>query len=66
MITNNLFEPVKAGRAGEDIALQIQAAIIAGNITPGEKLPSERELQSLFKTGRGVVREALQVLKHKG
>jgi len=66
MMSNNLFEPVKAGRAGEDIALQIQAAIMAGNITPGERLPSERELQNLFKTGRGVVREALQVLKQKG
>lgn len=66
MNTNIHFEPVKAGRAGEDIALQIQAAIISGNIVPGEKLPSERELQSLFKTGRGVIREALQVLKHKG
>ncbi|RQD61899.1 MAG: FadR family transcriptional regulator [Desulfonatronovibrio sp. MSAO_Bac4] len=66
MMTDNLFEPAKAGRAGEDIALQIQAAILSGNIKPGEKLPSERELQNLFKTGRGVVREALQVLKHKG
>lgn len=66
IMSNNLFEPVRAGRAGEDIALQIQAAILSGNIIPGERLPSERELQSLFKTGRGVVREALQVLKHKG
>ncbi|MFP4108789.1 MAG: FadR/GntR family transcriptional regulator [Desulfonatronovibrio sp.] len=66
-MNNNIhFEPVKAGRAGEDIALQIQAAIISGSIIAGEKLPSERELQSLFKTGRGVIREALQVLKHKG
>jgi DNA-binding FadR family transcriptional regulator len=65
-MNNNLFEPVKAGRAGEDIALQIQAAILNGSITPGEKLPSERELQNLFKTGRGVIREALQVLRHKG
>ncbi len=66
MNVNNLFEPVKSGRAGEDIALQIQAAIINGNILPGQKLPSERELQTLFKTGRGVIREALQVLKHMG
>jgi GntR family transcriptional regulator, transcriptional repressor for pyruvate dehydrogenase complex len=60
-----LVQP-RAGRAGEDIALQIQAAILAGKIRTGERLPSERELQSLFKTGRGVIREALQVLKHKG
>ncbi|GAB6058348.1 FadR/GntR family transcriptional regulator [Desulfonatronum parangueonense] len=58
--------PGKTGRAGEDIALQIQAAVIEGKIKPGERLPSERELQTLFKTGRGVIREALQVLKHKG
>ena len=58
--------PARAGRAGEDIALQIQAAILSGKVKPGERLPSERELQSLFKTGRGVIREALQVLKHKG
>jgi GntR family transcriptional regulator, transcriptional repressor for pyruvate dehydrogenase complex len=65
-MNNNLFEPVKAGRAGEDIALQIQAAILNGSIAPGDKLPSERDLQNIFKTGRGVVREALQVLKQKG
>ncbi|WP_035244626.1 FadR/GntR family transcriptional regulator [Desulfonatronovibrio hydrogenovorans] len=66
MRVEHLFEPVKAGRAGEDIALQIQAAILSGSIVPGERLPSERELQNLFKTGRGVVREAFKVLKHKG
>lgn len=58
--------PLRAGRAGEDIALQIQAAVLGGKVRPGERLPSERELQVLFKTGRGVIREALQVLKHKG
>ena len=58
--------PAKTGRAGEEIALQIQAAVLDGKIRPGERLPSERELQALFKTGRGVIREALQVLKHKG
>lgn len=66
MTPGNLFVPVKAGRAGEDIALQIQAAILEGKIEPGKRLPSERELQSLFGTGRGVIREAFQVLKHKG
>jgi GntR family transcriptional regulator, transcriptional repressor for pyruvate dehydrogenase complex len=66
MNTDKIFEPVKTGRAGEDIALQIQGAILNGSILPGEKLPSERELQNLFKTGRGVIREALQVLRHKG
>lgn len=61
-----IFTPVRIGRAGEDIALQLEAAIIEGQIQPGESLPSERDLQSQFKTGRGVIREALQALKQKG
>jgi DNA-binding FadR family transcriptional regulator len=61
-----LFSPVNVGRAGEDIALQIEAAIVGAQIVPGERLPSERELQSQFGTGRGVVREALRALKQKG
>jgi len=60
------FSPAKVGRAGEDVALQIEAAIIGGQIAPGEGLPSERELQNQFCTGRGVIREALRALKQKG
>jgi len=62
----SLFSPVNVGRAGEDIALQIEAAIVGAQVVPGERLPSERELQSQFGTGRGVVREALRALKQKG
>lgn len=60
------FTPVKVGRASEDICLQIEAAIVGGQLEPGESLPSERELQMQFETGRGVVREALRALKQKG
>ena len=49
-----------------NVALQIEAAILEGLLSPGEKIPSERDLQNLFKTGRGVVREALRELKQKG
>ena len=61
-----IFSPAQVGRAGEDIALQIEAAILDGRILPGERLPSERELQAQFHTGRGVIREALKALKQKG
>jgi len=60
-----MFTPVRVGRAGEDVALQIEAAVISGKIKPGDRLPSERELQVQFKTGRGVIREALRALKQK-
>jgi GntR family transcriptional repressor for pyruvate dehydrogenase complex len=66
MITESLFTPARAGRAGEDVALQIEAAILGEKILPGESLPSERELQAQFQTGRGVIREAVRALKQKG
>lgn len=61
-----IFSPARMGRAGEDVALQIEAAILEGKIPPGESLPSERELQTQFEIGRGVIREALRALKEKG
>jgi DNA-binding FadR family transcriptional regulator len=64
--SNQLFSPAQVGRAGEDVALQLEAAIVGGHLLPGERLPSERELQVRFRTGRGVVREALGALKQKG
>lgn len=66
MTTQPIFIPVQIGRAGEDIALQIEAAILEEKILPGERLPSERELQSQFQCGRGVIREAIRALKQKG
>jgi DNA-binding FadR family transcriptional regulator len=59
------FAPVSMGRAGEEVALQIEAAILEGQLKPGDRLPSERELQVQFSTSRGVIREALQALKQK-
>ncbi|MGE4537408.1 MAG: FadR/GntR family transcriptional regulator [Desulfovibrio sp.] len=64
--TATLFSPARPGRASEDVALQIEAAITDGSIMPGQSLPSERELQAQFRTSRGVVREALRALKQKG
>jgi GntR family transcriptional regulator, transcriptional repressor for pyruvate dehydrogenase complex len=61
-----LFRPAQIGRASEDVALQIEAAIISGQLQMGDRLPSERNLQTLFRTSRGVVREALRALKEKG
>lgn len=66
MMTQTIFAPVQIGRAGEDIALQLEAAILEEQILPGERLPSERELQTQFQCGRGVIREAIRALKQKG
>lgn len=66
MSPHPMFTPAQTGRASEDIILQIEAAILAQTIKPGERLPSERKLQEQFKTGRGVIREAIRALKQKG
>jgi DNA-binding FadR family transcriptional regulator len=61
-----MFNPVNGSAVTEKIALQIEEAILNNEFKPGEKLPSERELQHLFQTGRGVIREALRELRQKG
>jgi GntR family transcriptional repressor for pyruvate dehydrogenase complex len=61
----SIFIPAQHGRASEDVSLQIEAAIMNGMLKPGDRLPSERELQVYFETGRGVIREALRTLKQK-
>lgn len=61
-----MFNPVNGRGMPAKVAFQIEAAIIDGNLSPGEKIPSERELQQQFQTGRGVIREALRELKQKG
>ncbi len=65
-MTKRIFSPAQTGRASEDIALQIESAILNKALLPGDRLPSERELQTQFGTGRGVIREAIQTLKQKG
>jgi DNA-binding FadR family transcriptional regulator len=61
-----MFNPVNGKEVTTNIALQIEAAILKNEFKPGERLPSERDLQNLFMTGRGVIREALRELKQKG
>jgi GntR family transcriptional regulator, transcriptional repressor for pyruvate dehydrogenase complex len=64
--SQTIFRPAEVGRASEDVALQIEAAVMSGRIPMGERLPSERSLQVLFHSSRGVIREALRALKQKG
>lgn len=62
----HMFEKAKQNRVFQDVVDQIQEAILAGHIQPGEKLPSERELKETFNISRGTLREALRVLEQKG
>lgn len=61
-----MFEPVRPVRAYELIVQQIETAIFDGTLTPGMRLPSERELMTQFGVSRSTVREALRVLQSEG
>lgn len=61
-----MFRHARSNRVFEDVVDQIQEAILEGKIAIGEKLPAERELQTMFQTSRGTLREALRVLEQRG
>ena len=60
------FRPVEPVRLYQRIVEQVEDAIAAGTLKPGERLPSERELVTQFGASRPTVREALRVLESNG
>ncbi len=60
------FKPLKKTRLYEEVADQIKQAIYEGQMNPGDRLPSERELGQLFNVGRPTIREALRTLSVMG
>ncbi|PJK22590.1 GntR family transcriptional regulator [Mycolicibacterium goodii] len=60
------FAPAKRIRAYESVVEQIENAILHGELRPGQRLPSERELTAQFAVSRATVREALRVLESQG
>lgn len=60
------FLPIKPKKVSSQIAEQIRASILAGDFSPGDKLPPERELAEMFGVSRPSVREALNVLTASG
>lgn len=60
------FKPIRPKKIATQIAEQIRTSILAGEFTPGEKLPPERELAEMFGVSRPSVREALNTLAAAG
>ncbi len=61
-----VFNQVRQGRISDNIVAQIKNAILSGTYTPGDKLPSEKELERLFNVSRVPLREALRSLEEMG
>jgi len=61
-----MLKKIKQVKLYEDVAIQIEEAIIAGDFKPGDKLPPERELEEILGASRGTIRQSLRMLAQKG
>jgi GntR family transcriptional repressor for pyruvate dehydrogenase complex len=65
MTASKIFaRPITRSRLHEEIVTIIQKKIMSGTISPGDKLPTERELAENFNVNRATVREALRKLEN--
>jgi GntR family transcriptional repressor for pyruvate dehydrogenase complex len=62
----NLYQPVTRGHLTEQIASQLQELILSGDLLPGDKLPSQRDLATRLGVSPVVVREATKILQERG
>ena len=64
--STSVFTPIRQARASGEIVAQIERAIFGGELSPGDRLQSERELAEQFGVSRITVRDALRVLEARG
>lgn len=62
----NVFKPIRPKKISEEIVSQIKELITIGELAPGERIPSERELAQMLGVSRPSVREAIMVLDAMG
>lgn len=60
------FDPIHLVRSHEYVAEQLRRHIALRLLSPGESLPSERELAQTFGVGRSTVQQALKILQDDG
>ena len=61
-----VFKPIRPKKLSEEIVDQIKDLISRGDLRPGQRIPSERELASFLGVSRPSVREAIMVLEAMG
>jgi GntR family transcriptional regulator, transcriptional repressor for pyruvate dehydrogenase complex len=64
--SGRLLSPVNDRRISEVIVDQVRTLIHEGKLTPGDRLPPEREMCERFGVSRVTLREALRVLEAGG
>ena len=61
-----IIKPIKTQKIYEQIIDQIAQLVAEGQLKPGDRLPSERELVERFKVSRASIREAISALEMMG
>lgn len=59
-------ETIVRRKLADEVFDRLKAMIVSGERSPGESLPSERELMTRFGVGRPAIREAMQALANLG
>ena len=60
------FEPISRDTVSSQIRAQLQRRILTGDLAPGSRMPSERDLSEQFGVARTSIREAMQGLVSLG
>ncbi|MDR2326706.1 MAG: FadR family transcriptional regulator [Acidovorax sp.] len=59
-------QPIKPLKRPDLVAQEIKRLITEKNLSPGDRLPRESELQAQFQVSKGTIREALKSLEVQG
>lgn len=62
----SVFKPIRPKKISEEIVCQIKELIAKGELSPGDRIPSERDLATELGVSRPTVREALMALEMMG
>ena len=65
-MSDGMFKKIKSKSVVQTIVDSITKAIIAGDLKPGDKIPTEMELAESFGVGRNSIREAIKILVYYG
>ncbi len=60
------FSAVRPHRLFQDVVSQVMGLISSGELPPGSRLPTERQLTKQIRVSRNVLREAFRVLEERG
>ncbi|MEJ8473809.1 transcriptional regulator NanR [Roseibium algae] len=59
-------EPIIRRKLSDEVLERLKRLISSGELSPGDEMPSERELMARFQVGRPAIREAMQALANMG